>query len=69
MLESIIFFHFLLIANLFADFYKFFKFRLFNIIPENLQKTWENNETLQKQIIEKYYLFSQPVSKQPNSLL
>ena len=50
MIESIIFFivilNFLCFMNLFADFFKFFKCRLFNKIPGNLHKTFENNETL-----------------------
>ena len=38
-------------------------------IPENLQKMFGNNETLQKPLIEKDYLFSQPVPKQLICLL
>ena len=43
--------------NLFAVFYKFVKSRLSVKIPENLQQIFVNNERLQKQIIEKDYLF------------
>ena len=36
--------NFLFSWNLFADFFKFFKCRLFNIIPENLKKIFVYNE-------------------------
>ena len=44
--------------NLFADFYKFFKCRLFDKIPGNLQKIFVNNERLQIPISHEDYLFS-----------
>jgi len=43
---------------LFADFYKLFKCRFFNKIPENLQKMFVNNERFQKLITEEDNIFS-----------
>ena len=48
----IIIFNFLFFMNLFQTFFKFFKCRLLKKIPGNLQKMFENNETLQKSITE-----------------
>ena len=41
-----------LFLNLFADFIKFFKCRLLFFLGGNLQKTFVNNETSEKQITE-----------------
>ncbi len=56
--------------NLFADFFKFFNVVFSIKIPGNPQNLFVNNETFQKQISEKDYLFSmiivniyQPVPK------
>ena len=42
--------------NLFVEFFKFFKCRLFDKIPENLKQIFVNNERSQKLIIEYNYL-------------
>ena len=75
MIESIIFFivilNFLCFMNMFADFFKFFKCRLFNKIPgnENFCVQWDITETnnwirLLNFDNNSSFLFSTPVPKQ-----